>query len=193
MQELLASSTVRFFARDWSYLGDRDSLGAEIELATGIEPGEDAEKASVARKMSWLSHRQTTREEDMVYCMLGLFGVNMPLLYGEGPKAFHCLQEEIVRQTADLTIFCWWHSTEETGDFHPLLAPRPSTFRAAGGFFLRPKSRNIMVHTWSITTRGLSLSLPTIRTLSGAFIRLDDVQHKDTLPHESWVFLHVSS
>ncbi len=32
--------------------------------------------------MSWASQRETTREEDMAYCLLGLFDVNMHLLYG---------------------------------------------------------------------------------------------------------------
>ena len=38
--------------------------------------------------MSWASRRVTTRDEDIAYCLLGIFSVNMPLLYGEGEKAF---------------------------------------------------------------------------------------------------------
>jgi hypothetical protein len=47
--------------------------------------------------MSWAAHRETTREEDVAYCLLGIFGVNMALLYGEGSSAFLRLQEEILR------------------------------------------------------------------------------------------------
>ncbi|KAF1814172.1 HET-domain-containing protein, partial [Eremomyces bilateralis CBS 781.70] len=62
---------------------------------------------SVSERMSWASRRKTTREEDVAYCLLGIFGVNMPLLYGEGKRAFHRLQEEIIRMTPDETILCW--------------------------------------------------------------------------------------
>ena len=55
-------------------------------------------EASVATKMSWISKRQTSRLEDMAYCLLGLFDVNMPLLYGEGRKAFLRLELEIIQK-----------------------------------------------------------------------------------------------
>ena len=58
--------------------------------------------------MSWASWRKTTRPEDEAYCLLGIFGINMPLLYGEGNEmAFLRLQEEILRETEDQSIFAW--------------------------------------------------------------------------------------
>lgn len=57
--------------------------------------------------MSWASRRETTRLEDSAYCLFGLFDINMPLLYGEGRRAFVRLQEEIMRSTADLSILGW--------------------------------------------------------------------------------------
>ncbi|KAK0631286.1 hypothetical protein B0T14DRAFT_559101 [Immersiella caudata] len=54
--------------------------------------------------MSWASSRETTRIEDTAYCLLGILGINLPLLYGEEEKAFRRLQEEIIRTTPDLTI-----------------------------------------------------------------------------------------
>ena len=51
--------------------------------------------------MSWAAHRETSRKEDEAYCLLGLFEVNMPLLYGEEEKAFTRLQEEIIRSNSD--------------------------------------------------------------------------------------------
>lgn len=64
--------------------------------------------ASIAQKMSWLARRQTKRGEDIAYCMLGLFDVNMPLLYGEGKtKAFFRLQSEILKISNDDSIFAW--------------------------------------------------------------------------------------
>lgn len=60
-----------------------------------------------ARKLSWAAGRQTTRIEDRAYSLVGLFGVNMPLLYGEGHKEFKRLQEEILDMGTDLSILAW--------------------------------------------------------------------------------------
>lgn len=54
--------------------------------------------------MSWIAGRETTREEDVAYCLLGLFDINMPLLYREGRKAFTRLQEEIIKQSTDHSL-----------------------------------------------------------------------------------------
>lgn len=62
------------------------------------------ESASLARRMSWAAYRETTRPEDMAYCLIGLFGVNMPMLYGEGARAFLRLQEEIMKQSDDQSL-----------------------------------------------------------------------------------------
>ena len=70
----------------------------------------DINSASVAQKMSWASKRTTTRLEDMAYSLMGIFDVNMPLLYGEGQKAFIRLQHEIVRVSDDESIFAWTDS-----------------------------------------------------------------------------------
>jgi hypothetical protein len=57
--------------------------------------------------MSWASKRETTKE-DMAYCLMGLFDVDMPLLYGEGEeKAFLRLQLQILQQSDDDSIFAW--------------------------------------------------------------------------------------
>ncbi len=62
----------------------------------------------VAQRMSWASCRQTKRPEDLAYCLMGLFDVSLPVLYGEGQaKAFRCLQLEIMSQTMDKSIFAW--------------------------------------------------------------------------------------
>lgn len=179
LQELLAPRSLEFFALDWSPLGNRSELAREIEMATGIRKVKRAGSASVARKMSWLSRRQTSRTEDMAYCMLGLFNITMPLLYGEGDRAFLRPQEEIIRKTADLIIFCW--ELSETAplesEFHSLLAPNPAAFVNSGGYFLRDTRCNIHLEDWPITNRGLSLSLPTLRYYKCTFVVLDDVGH----------------
>lgn len=57
--------------------------------------------------MSWAARREATREEDLAYALLGIFGINMTMQYGEGEKAFLRLQQEITRSTDDMSIFAW--------------------------------------------------------------------------------------
>jgi hypothetical protein len=71
------------------------------------------QSCSIAQRMSWASRRNTTRVEDAAYCLLGIFGVNMPLLYGEGMRAFLRLQEEIIKTTDDQSILAFARSGPE--------------------------------------------------------------------------------
>lgn len=110
LQELIAPKHVDFYDVSWTCVGTRFELRALISDITGIPQTELRSPSAlseypIARKMSWAAGRQTTRAEDSAYCLLGIFNVNMPLLYGEGAKAFLRLQEEIMRQTNDMSIF----------------------------------------------------------------------------------------
>ena len=109
LQELLAPSSVVFLDVEWNCIGCKKELLTEISEVTGIgvQYLNDMREASVANKMSWISKRQTSRSEDMAYCLLGLFDVNMPLLYGEGRKAFVRLELEIIKKSNDDSIFAW--------------------------------------------------------------------------------------
>src|SRR3984885_498967 len=78
--------------------------------------------------MSWASKRKTTRVEDLAYCLMGIFGINMPLLYGEGERAFTRLQEEIIKVSDDHSLFAW-KSSETYGG---LLATSPAAFFNSG-------------------------------------------------------------
>ncbi|KAH7254178.1 heterokaryon incompatibility protein-domain-containing protein [Fusarium redolens] len=86
---------------------------------------------AVSIKMSWASSRITTRKEDAAYCLLGLFNLNMPLLYGEGDKAFLRLQEAIVRQSKDQSVLLWRARPDVAPQgFAPgCLAPSSSAFK----------------------------------------------------------------
>jgi hypothetical protein len=80
--------------------------------------------------MSWVASRSTTREEDIAYCLLGIFGVSMPLLYGEGIKAFTRLQEEIIKlASTDLSIFAWRVEAVDNIYSHGMLAVSPDMFK----------------------------------------------------------------
>ncbi|KAI4653218.1 uncharacterized protein J4E79_008732 [Alternaria viburni] len=86
---------------------------------------------SVAQKMKWASARTTTREEDLAYCLMGLFDVNMPLLYGEGKKAFYRLQKAILGISSDHSILAFRSDPSEdlVAEQSPLLASHPIFFR----------------------------------------------------------------
>ncbi|KAH7395485.1 heterokaryon incompatibility protein-domain-containing protein, partial [Cadophora sp. MPI-SDFR-AT-0126] len=111
LQELIAPAHVMFFDDNWKELGTRSSLRDAISATTSIQVnvllGYNIKKFSIAQRMSWASRRTTTRSEDTAYCLMGLFEVNMPLLYGEGGNAFIRLQEEIIRRSDDHSIFAW--------------------------------------------------------------------------------------
>ncbi|KAK6952642.1 hypothetical protein Daesc_004932 [Daldinia eschscholtzii] len=109
LQELIAPRRIKFYSEEWVELGTKTNLREIITKVTGIS--EDVllgytalSDITVALKMSWAANRSTTREEDMAYCLMGLFDINMPLLYGEGTKAFKRLQEEIMHRYEDYTI-----------------------------------------------------------------------------------------
>ena len=121
-------------------------------------------KASVARRMSWAASRRTTRVEDMAYCLLGIFDINMPLLYGEGNRAFIRLQEEIMKVSTDQSIFAWdcMNVTipRRQGDIS-IIAPSPSVFSNGGDIVLcRTSSDSIDNTIFRQSNFGLSLQLP---------------------------------
>ncbi|OAG06035.1 HET-domain-containing protein, partial [Paraphaeosphaeria sporulosa] len=124
LQELIAPSEVYFYDKYWTLTGTRTALADILAKITSV----DLEvlvnldlyisrtqhlkvflrERSVAQRMSWASKRKTTRPEDLAYCLLGIFDIHMPLLYGEGiEKAFRRLQMEILRYSTDQSILAW--------------------------------------------------------------------------------------
>ena len=100
LQELLAPKVVVFYSCDHTRLGDKRSLEQIICEITGIAvealQGRSLNNFSVQERFRWKETRQTTEEEDIAYCMLGIFDVSMPLVYGEGQeKAISRLRREI--------------------------------------------------------------------------------------------------
>ncbi|KAH9914765.1 heterokaryon incompatibility protein-domain-containing protein [Epithele typhae] len=103
LQELLASPVVLFFSEQWELLGTKHDLAQLLYEATGVPAAvlrfeTDIQHMSIVERLSWASRRETTRPEDIAYCLFGIFGINMPTLYGEGgEKAFYRLLEEIMK------------------------------------------------------------------------------------------------
>lgn len=102
LQELLAPASVEFFTQDGRRLGDKRSLEQQIHEITGITvPAlreSDLSQFDVEERFRWAETRQTTREEDWAYCLLGIFGIFMPIIYGEGKAhAVRRLKKEIAK------------------------------------------------------------------------------------------------
>jgi hypothetical protein len=106
LQELIAPAFVDFFSAEGIQLGDKQSLEQTLHEMTGIPiqalQGSLLSRFSVDERMSWAANRMTKREEDYAYSLLGIFDVNMPLLYGEGRfKALKRLRKEIKESSGD--------------------------------------------------------------------------------------------
>ncbi|KAI0202424.1 heterokaryon incompatibility protein-domain-containing protein [Astrocystis sublimbata] len=165
LQELISPAVIIFFSRNWQRLTSKYESRMLLSEIIGIERryldpyclGE----ACAAKKMSWAALRETSRVEDIAYCLLGIFNVNMPLLYGEGKKAFQRLQEEILKGSPeDHTLFAWgevassirdlpyrvskkdaarlkdikWESPKVDEPLYGLLAESPFDFKDSGRF-----------------------------------------------------------
>jgi len=182
LQELLAPTKLVFYDSEWQAIGDRSLMAEHIQRRTAIpveylaEPRQDFRRARVGQRMSWASDRNTTRKEDLAYCLFGVFDINMPLLYGEGERAFRRLQEEIIRTSEDDSIFAWSphhsieslcqssepipHTMQSVPKYSPL-AESPTSFSCLK-YQILPHIRKAE-KTWKVTTGGLRVSLPVYR------------------------------
>lgn len=157
LQELLAPWTVVFYDADWNDIGTKWGLIDNISYITGItkEYMIDHKRANIAAKMSWASRRRTTRSEDTAYSLMGLFDINMPLLYGEGSKAFMRLQQEILlMHEGDESIFAW---IDKTSHHCGLLAWSPAAFELSGNI-KSIKNPNADIEPLSVSKRILTMN-----------------------------------
>ena len=120
VQEFLAPKIVLFYQKDWTlYLDDRSpnhkastAIMQELADATGIDaralvafhPG----MKGAREKLQWVSTRVTTLQEDIAYSLFGIFGINLPVIYGEKKQnALGRLLQEIVARSGDITALYW--------------------------------------------------------------------------------------
>ncbi len=99
LQELIAPALVDFFCKQGGLLGNKASLEQDICEITGIPanalPGSPLSNFSVAERLSWAASRETFRQEDKAYSLFGIFGIYLPLIYGEGKEnAFQRLKKK---------------------------------------------------------------------------------------------------
>ncbi|KAL5117859.1 hypothetical protein ACEQ8H_004177 [Pleosporales sp. CAS-2024a] len=160
LQELIAPREVVFYGRAWDFKGTKTSLAAQITDITGIPDkilrhDMELNEIPVAQRFSWASERRTTREEDTAYCLLGIFDINMAILYGEGSKAFVRLQQQILSESADDSIFLW-NDPFSNDKFTGILAPHPNRFRQMRSIRAEPRFRT---RDFYLTNRGIKLSV----------------------------------
>jgi hypothetical protein len=197
LQELVAPRDMVLYAHDWKRIGTRLEMSDSLSQITGIEikylcGSIPLDAASVSKRMSWAARRNTSRTEDIAYCLLGLFDVNMPLLYGEGEKAFRRLQEEIMKDNPmDHTLFAWgrivdrpkrqvtdelqlkglepipWDADEARTPLRGLLAESPKDFLESAGF-LPWRGTEGFYYPWRVS----SMPVPYPRT-AGPSVILD--------------------
>ncbi|KAK7466355.1 hypothetical protein VKT23_005083 [Stygiomarasmius scandens] len=191
LQELIAPGTVIFFGRkgsDWIEIGTKASLQDLVSVITRIpssvlSQNRSTSKAlagcSVAQKMSWAAKRETTRAEDLAYCLMGLFGVHMPPLYGEGgPRAFMRLQEQIIRYIDDHTVFAWRSNvvSDGTSEVRGLFASSPSEFLDSGNIvpYTKPGEMSTRILSrYTITNLGLHMRVPLLPVSSSSLVTYD--------------------
>jgi hypothetical protein len=180
LQELIAPKELQFYNQEWQYIGSKADFSETIASITriniGVLLGYDKPKAySVASRMAWAAHRQTERMEDLAYCLLGIFDVNIPLIYGEGVRAFRRLQEEIIKTSNDLTIFAWDEAKERGGPCG-LFAPSPAAFFQSDGIIQYPRLWSDPVFT--LTNKGLRFE--QFKLLWSISAKTEDSEHKLT-------------
>ena len=172
LQELIAPRVVEFYDSNWTLRGTKASLSEQICSITSIT--EDVLRDSealfslcVAQRMSWAAGRETTRIEDGAYCLLGVFGVHMPMLYGEGSNAFLRLQEEIARRVNDATLFAWTIDGQDTQTFRGVFAPSAANFARAKD--IRLMRDLVYSPSFTITNKGLQLTEKLIQCRDATF------------------------
>ena len=210
LQELIAPTHVVFFDAEWRQIGTKAGLSDDLQRITKVPAsclrnGSPVALArySVAEKMSWAAARNTTRLEDIAYCLLGLFDVYMPLLYGEGRRAFWRLQSEILKQTTDQSLFAWRSHGVGIGDLSSptlIFADSPAQFHLDGetvlGYkdpiILADEHGSIFKHQMSQSNIGLTAWMPLIGSLSErlVFAAMNcKVQHSGESRSKLWLVL----
>ncbi|KAF2834451.1 kinesin light chain 3 [Patellaria atrata CBS 101060] len=109
LQELIAPVSVEFFSSEGRRIGDKISLKQLVYDITSVPlkvlSGNPLDEFTISERMGWAKNRETTEEEDNIYCLLGILDIRMPTSYGEGKeKALRRLQMEVEAATSAPSI-----------------------------------------------------------------------------------------
>lgn len=165
LQELIAPRDVEFYDGGWNPRGTKRELIEVLRAITNIgrsvlrDPS-SLHAVSVARRMSWAANRQTSRIEDKAYCLLGIFDVNLPLIYGERTKAFIRLQQAIALSSNDMSLFAWLgdqNGPYYTDEYSGLFSQDPSQFSVCTR--VTPvDDRLLPAVSWAFTNAGIEMT-----------------------------------
>ena len=166
LQELIVPRSLVFVTATWKVIGwtsfrayqglmDRISVITGIPSRVLVNP-DRLWSQSIAQQFSWASRRVTTKVEDRAYSLLGLLDVNMPLLYGEGHRAWRRLQEEVLKSTVDESIFAWYDAQPHPGTEVGVLCPSITAFETAR--YIRRRADFTRL-PFVVTSQGLELRL----------------------------------
>ena len=184
LQELIGPKAVTFFDYGWNIIGTKIELIADLSRKTRIPEGilSHATKlstCSIAQRMSWAANRVTTRVEDRAYSLMGLFDVNMPMIYGEREKAFLRLQQNIIQKSKDESIFAW--ATEFPGNtttYSGLFAPSPLAYASCSNIVQTQGSHGFSENNGELSMR-LRI-LPHSSETYGAVLNCTDRAHPNS-------------
>ncbi|KAI1171956.1 hypothetical protein F4777DRAFT_582418 [Nemania sp. FL0916] len=177
LQELLAPTVLEFYDSEWNLRvlkSDPDAI-EQLSRMTGIRQRvlqftDRIWNTDVGERMSWASQRETTRLEDQAYCLFGIFQVNMPMLYGEGTRAFQRLQEEIIKNNHDMSIFCW-EVNHTQPKYRGFLARSPAEFASYPDLTLSSRDHVLWsrqsLEDFSITNKGIRIHAEIVQISYG--------------------------
>jgi hypothetical protein len=202
LQELIAPEKVEFYIKGWNYVGSKVNMREKLARITGIDRFTliygNLESVSIARRMSWAAKRVTTRTEDLAYCLLGIFDVNMPLLYGEGEKAFVRLQEEIMKDSEDQSLFAWSPPVPSeacdldrvvamgVGEGRSVFARHPTEY--AHSSEVHPSSSRSRA-PYTLTNKGVRMEAPILPMKDGLFLLILEVSYIGEASHQLGIFV----
>ncbi|QIW98821.1 hypothetical protein AMS68_004339 [Peltaster fructicola] len=183
LQELIAPNKLDFVDKDWncfyvlskqrqpSHAPNVDPALQVIARASRVSLNrltqswsqQALNRPGISEIMFWASDRDTTRPEDKAYSLMGLFGINMTVQYGEGDHAFSRLQRKLLKRHVDDSIFDWDEETtcnlaEQTCFYtQGMLASSAKAFAKRGT--LHQRSRELDIESPIISIMGQEISL----------------------------------
>jgi len=159
-QEFLAPKIVLFYQNNWTpYLNDlspnhKESIAImqELEYATGIDPQALISfrpgMRGAREKLHWASMRITTLQEDVAYSLFGIFGVHLPVIYGEKKQnALGRLLQEIVARSGDISALDW---VGKPSEFNSCLPAEISSYGAPPYTLPSPSDHEIQISVSSL-------------------------------------------
>ncbi|KAK6853737.1 hypothetical protein PG995_010549 [Apiospora arundinis] len=175
LQELIAPQNMMFYDKEWNAVATKTDVSQLLSEKSGIPQSvlDDPNELSsipVACRLAWASKRQTTRVEDQAYCLLGIFDINMPLLYGEGSKAFIRLQEQILQHHGDLSLFAWVPDEGQHKTYMDMFAPSTKQFAHSYDTYWTSQGNFHTQNVCSVGSRGVHMTRTRFQTRDPQYI-----------------------